>query len=90
MRISGIISFSQFCTIGGILRNVVDDDLVDGVHVSELPPPKGLLFIPQVIYDNREQCWNDICRGKLPIRLSEFSGNPTSSHQVAKLDEGNY
>jgi hypothetical protein len=33
--------------------------------VSELWPPKGLLFIPQVIYKHGELWWNDIDRGKL-------------------------
>jgi hypothetical protein len=52
--------------------------------VSELRPPTGLLFIPQVIYEYGEQWWNDICRGILLIRLSELYGNPTSSHLVAE------
>jgi hypothetical protein len=33
-------------------------------HVSELQPPMGLLFIPQVINEYREPWWNDNDRGK--------------------------
>jgi hypothetical protein len=43
----------------------------------------GPLFIPQVIYEHGETWWNDIDRGKL-LRLPEISGNPMSSHLVAK------
>jgi hypothetical protein len=34
-------------------------------YVSELWPPTGLLFIPQVIHENGEPWWNDIDSGKL-------------------------
>jgi hypothetical protein len=47
-------------------------------YVSELQPPTGLLFIPQVIYEHVESWMNDIDRGKLLIHPSELSGNPTS------------
>jgi hypothetical protein len=62
-------------------------------YVSELRPPTGLLFIPQVIYEHGEPWWNDISRGKLLIRPQELSGNPTSRHLVEmqdKLCEGNH
>jgi hypothetical protein len=50
-----------------------------GLHyVSELHPTMGLLFIPKVIYEHGDPCWNDIDRGKLPIRPPELSGNPDS------------
>jgi hypothetical protein len=38
----------------------------------------GLLIIPQVIYEHGEPWWNDMDRGKLLIRLPEFSGIPIS------------
>jgi hypothetical protein len=47
---------------------------VDGVrYVSEL------LFIFQVMYEHEELQWNDIDRGKLLIRQSDFSGNPPAA-----------
>jgi hypothetical protein len=55
-------------------------------HVSELRPPTGLLFIPQVIYEHGEPWWNDNDRGKL-IHPPELSGNPTSSHLVARQEK---
>jgi hypothetical protein len=33
-------------------------------HVSELRPPPGLLFIPQVMHECEEPLWNDIDRIK--------------------------
>jgi hypothetical protein len=36
-------------------------------YVSELRPPKGPLFVPQVIYEYGEPRWNYIDRGKLLI-----------------------
>jgi hypothetical protein len=42
-------------------------------HISELRPPPGPLFIPQVIYEHEETWWNDIDRGKLLIRPPERS-----------------
>jgi hypothetical protein len=56
-------------------------------YISELQPPTGLLFIPQVIYEHGETWWNDIDRGKILIRQPEFSGSPTSSHLVANQEE---
>jgi hypothetical protein len=47
-------------------------------YVSKLQPQMGILFIPQVIYEHGDPCWNDIDRGKLPIRPPELSGNLTS------------
>jgi hypothetical protein len=44
------------------------------------------LFIPQVIYEHGEPWWNDIEREKLLIHPPELSGNPTSSHLVAKQE----
>jgi hypothetical protein len=46
-------------------------------YVSELRPPTGLLFIPQVIYEHGEPWWNCIHRGNL-ILPPDLSGNPTS------------
>jgi hypothetical protein len=40
-----------------------------------------------VIYEHEEPWWNDISRGKPMICPSEFSGNPTSGHLVAKQEE---
>jgi hypothetical protein len=34
-------------------------------YISELRPPTGLLFIPQVIYEHGEPWWNDIDMEKL-------------------------
>jgi hypothetical protein len=47
-------------------------------YISELQPPMGLLFIPQVIYEHGGPWWNDISRRKL-IRPPELYGNSTSS-----------
>jgi hypothetical protein len=47
----------------------------------------GLLFIPQVIYEHAELWWYDINRGKLLNHPPEPSGNPTSSHLLAKQEE---
>jgi hypothetical protein len=40
-----------------------------------------------VIYEHGESWRNDIDRTKLLIRPPQLSGNPTSSHLVAKKDE---
>jgi len=59
--------------------------------VSELRPPMGLLFIPQVIYERGEPWWNNISRENL-IHPPKLSCNSTSSHLVAnqeELSEGN-
>jgi hypothetical protein len=46
------------------------------------------LFIPQVIYEYGESRWNvDVGRGKLLIRLPDFSGNSTSSDLVTKEEK---
>jgi hypothetical protein len=42
-------------------------------YVSELRPPTGLLFIPQVMYGHEEPWWNDVDMGKLLICLPEHS-----------------
>jgi hypothetical protein len=50
------------------------------------------LFIPQETYKHGEPWCNDIDWGKLLIRPPELTGNPTSSHFIAKekeLGEGN-
>jgi hypothetical protein len=47
-------------------------------YVSELRPPTGLLFIRPMICERGDPWGIDIRRGKLPIRLPELSGNPTS------------
>jgi hypothetical protein len=39
----------------------------------------GLLFIPEVIYEDGGPLWNDIDM----IRPTQLSGNPTSRHLVA-------
>jgi hypothetical protein len=43
-------------------------------YVSELRPPAGLMFIPQLIYAYKygEPWWNDTDRRKLLIRLPEL------------------
>jgi hypothetical protein len=55
-------------------------------YVSELRPPTGLSFVPQVIYEYGQPRWNYIGR-ELLICQPELSGNPTSSHPVA--NQGN-
>jgi hypothetical protein len=55
-------------------------------YVSELLPPKGLLFILQVIYEHEKTWWNYIDREKLLIRPSELSVNLASSHSVTKQE----
>jgi hypothetical protein len=47
-------------------------------YVSELRPPTGLFFTPQVIYEHREPWWNDVGRGKLLTRPPELCSNPAS------------
>jgi hypothetical protein len=42
-------------------------------YVSELRPPTGLLFIPQVLYDYGEPWWNDIDRVKPKILEKNLS-----------------
>jgi hypothetical protein len=56
-------------------------------YIYKLWPPMGVLFIPQVIHEHGEPWWNDINKGKLLIHWPELSGNPTSSHLVAKHEE---
>jgi hypothetical protein len=46
-------------------------------HVSELWPPMGLLYIPQVIYECGEQWWND---DRLNPKKSEKT--PSQCHSV--------
>jgi hypothetical protein len=46
--------------------------------VSELWPPTGLLFIPQVIYEYRELRWNGIDRRK----PKNSERNPYQCHVV--------
>jgi hypothetical protein len=45
-------------------------------YISELRPPIGLLFTPQVIYEHGGPWWSDVDGGKL-IRPPELSGNTT-------------
>jgi hypothetical protein len=47
-------------------------------YVSELRPPTGLLFIPQMIYECGEPRWIDIDRGK-PKNLQKICPNATLS-----------
>jgi hypothetical protein len=56
--------------------------------VSDLRPPAGLLFIPEVIYEYGESLWNnDVDRGKLICPL-ELSGNIyQQSRLVAKQEK---
>jgi hypothetical protein len=39
------------------------------------------------LHEHREPWWNNIDRGKPPIRPPKLSGNPASSHLVAKQEE---
>jgi hypothetical protein len=43
------------------------------------------IFHPQVIYEHGESWWNDVDRGKLPIRPPELSRN---SINISHLVEG--
>jgi hypothetical protein len=56
-------------------------------YICELRPSTGLLFILQVIYGHGEPWWNDINKEKLLIRLPALSGNPISSHLIAKQED---
>jgi hypothetical protein len=56
-------------------------------YISELQAQRGLLFIPQVIYEHGKPWWNDNDREKLLIHPLELSGNFTRSHLVAKQEE---
>jgi hypothetical protein len=47
-------------------------------YISELWPPTGLFFAPQVTYEHGEPWWNDFKGMKLKIRPPQLSGNPTS------------
>jgi hypothetical protein len=53
-------------------------------YISELRPPMGLLFIPQVIYEDGGPLWNDIDM----IRLCKSYQQASSSKQE-KLHGGN-
>jgi hypothetical protein len=53
-------------------------------YISELQPPTGLLFIPQLIYEHGKPWWNDIGRGN---SWFVHHGNPTSSHLVPMQEE---
>jgi hypothetical protein len=60
-------------------------------YISELRPPSGLLFIPQVVYDYREPWWNDIDR----VNANSFhrahwqSCRQSSSSNAGGTGEGN-
>jgi hypothetical protein len=54
-------------------------DVDGGNSVSEMRPPTGPLFIPQVMHMDGEPWWSDIDRAKLLICPLELSSNPTSS-----------
>jgi hypothetical protein len=41
-------------------------------YVSELRPPTGMLFVPQVMYEYIKPRWNNIVRLKLLIRPSSL------------------
>jgi hypothetical protein len=56
-------------------------------YISELQPPTGLLFIPQIIYEYREPWWNNTDREKLLICPPDFSANFTRSHLSVKQKE---
>jgi hypothetical protein len=45
------------------------------------------LFFPQVVHEYEEPWLNDTDRVKLLIRPTDISGNPTSSHPLAKQEE---
>jgi hypothetical protein len=55
------------------------------VYMSELQPPVGLLFIPNLMkYEHRDPWWNDDDdRGILLIYPQELAGSPTSSYLIA-------
>jgi hypothetical protein len=50
-------------------------------HVSELRPPTGLLFIPQMMYEYGDPRWNDIDRGK-PKNSEKTCPSTTLSLQI--------
>jgi hypothetical protein len=57
--------------VGGSVMVLIDHWLIMSIgwdYVSELRPPKGLLFIPYVMYEHGEPRWNDMDREKLLIR----------------------
>jgi hypothetical protein len=55
-------------------------------YVSELLPPVVLLFIPKVIYEHGEQCWNDIVVGTPDSFTRPLSSN-YQSRLVANQEE---
>jgi hypothetical protein len=57
-------------------------------YVSELRPPAGLLFTPQVIYEHGQPWWNDVDGRKFLCLSPELSSNPTTSHLVASRSNG--
>jgi hypothetical protein len=54
-------------------------------YVSELRPPAGLLFIPQMTWAQRTMA--EYRQRELLIRPPELSDNTISSHLVAKQEE---
>jgi hypothetical protein len=53
-------------------------------YVSELPPPTGLLFIRQVIYEHGYPWWNDIGKGHCNSSTRTLWQSYQLSHLVAK------
>jgi hypothetical protein len=47
-------------------------------YISELWPPMGLLFIPQIIFEHGEALWNDIGMGIVLICPPELYCNPSN------------
>lgn len=56
-----------------------------GCHVSELQPPKNLLFIPQTIYNFGQSWLNDMQRGK-PKNLEEYLSQCHLVHHKSHMD----
>jgi hypothetical protein len=73
--------------------NWPDDDRDNNDYVDEVrlhlwtAASNGPTVHPQVTYEHGEPWWNYINRGELLICQPELSGNPTSSHLVAKQEE---
>jgi hypothetical protein len=56
-------------------------------HVSELRPPTGLLFVPQMVYEHGEPWWNAINGGETPDSSTRALWHShQQSHVVAKQE----
>jgi hypothetical protein len=54
-------------------------------YVSELRPPTGLLFIPQMIYDSGEPRWNSSDK-KIPKNSEEILSQCHFVHHKSHMD----